>query len=109
MSTFGLGFSLGAVLGIALPAQPPATPQKPVTDTYYTVKVTDNYRWLENYSDQAVRKWSDDQNRYARRYLESLPARPARCEQFTELYSNLSPGSGRLSYCGACLFGCTFP
>jgi len=81
MSTFGLVFSLGAVLGIALPAQPPATPQKPVTDTYYTVKVTDNYRWLEKYSDPAVRKWSDDQNRYARRYIDSLPARPALFEQ----------------------------
>jgi len=108
MSTFGLVFGLGAVLGIALSAQPPATSQKPVTDTYYTVKVTDNYRWLENYSDPAVRKWSDDQNRYARRYLDSLPARPALFEQLTKLYSNRSARYGALSYRGGLLFGMKF-
>src|SRR5690349_15530585 len=53
-------------------AQPPATPKKPVTDTYNGVQVTDDYRWLENSSDSAVRKWSDSENAYARKYLDSL-------------------------------------
>src|SRR5262245_660615 len=34
----------------ALPA-PPETPKKPVSTTYHGVKVTDDYQWLENWSD----------------------------------------------------------
>jgi prolyl oligopeptidase len=56
-------------------AQPPATPKKPVTDVYHGVQVTDDYRWLENYSDPAARAWSDAENKYARKYLDSLPLR----------------------------------
>lgn len=73
------------------PGQPPATPQKPVTDVYHGVQVIDDYRWLENYSDPAVRAWSDAQNRYARKYLASLPSRSLFVEQLKKLYSQPSP------------------
>jgi prolyl oligopeptidase len=56
-------------------AQPPPSPKKPVTDVYNGVSVTDDYRWLENYSDPAVRAWSDAQNKYASKYLDSLANR----------------------------------
>src|SRR5438552_18827079 len=41
---------------------PPETPKKPVTDEYQGVKVEDDYQWLENDSDPAVKGWSDAQN-----------------------------------------------
>ena len=70
---------------------PPVAPKKPVTDVYQGVSVTDDYRWLENYSDPAVRAWSDGQNQYARKYLDSLPARAALYDELKRLYSQPSP------------------
>jgi prolyl oligopeptidase len=52
------------------------TPKKPVVNEYHGVKVTDDYQWLENASDPAVRRWTDAQNKQARAFLDKLPARP---------------------------------
>ena len=60
-----------ACLGINLAAAPltaqsdhplPNTARKPVTDTYHGVAVAEDYRWLENWDDPAVRAWSDSEN-----------------------------------------------
>jgi prolyl oligopeptidase len=58
---------------LAFSAEPPATPQNPVIDTYHGVTVTDPYRWLEDWNDPAVKAWSDAQNRHARSVLDRLP------------------------------------
>ncbi len=79
--------ALWAVVSLA---QPPTTPKKPVTDVYHGVQVTDDYRWLENYSDPAVRAWSDAQNKYARKYLDSLPMRAAFSDELKRLLSHPS-------------------
>ena len=57
------------------PGPLPATPKKPVVDEYHGTKVTDDYRWLENWDDPAVRAWSDEQNQRTRPYLDGLAAR----------------------------------
>jgi len=57
------------------PAPLPATPKDPVVDEYHGVKVTDDYRWLENWDDPAVRAWSDAQNQRTRAYLDGLVVR----------------------------------
>jgi prolyl oligopeptidase len=72
---FRLPSCLAALAAATAFAQPPAAPKKPVTDVYHGVQVTDDYRWLENNSDPAVRAWSDAENKYARKYLDSLPMR----------------------------------
>lgn len=59
------------------PSAPPPTAVHPVVDTYQGQKVTDPYRWLEDYSDPAVRRWTDAQNAYARAGLDALPFMPA--------------------------------
>jgi prolyl oligopeptidase len=56
--------------------QLPATPRRPVTDTYHGVDVVDDYRWLEDRSDPEVRAWSDAQNAVARAHLDALPSLP---------------------------------
>ncbi len=57
--------------------KPPETPKRPVTDEYQGVKVIDDYRWLENWDDPAVKQWSAAENVRTRAYLDQLPARPA--------------------------------
>lgn len=59
---------------LSLPPIPP-TPKKPHTDVYGGVNVEDNYNWLENWDDPAVRAWSDAENRRARAFLAALPGR----------------------------------
>jgi len=69
----------GALLASLAKAQSagpsPATPKKPVVDEYHGVKVSDDYRWLENWDDPAVRAWSDAQNNRTRTYLDGLAVR----------------------------------
>jgi prolyl oligopeptidase len=100
-----LGKFLVPFLSIAvLLAQAPATPKKPVSDTYHGVTVTDDYRWLENGSDPAVKAWSDAENRAARQFLDALPSRAAAYEQLQKLYSQQSPRYYSLEYSRGALF-----
>lgn len=89
---------------MVLLAQPPATVKKPVTDTYYGVAVTDDYRWLENSSDPAVKAWSDAQNLISRKYLDGLPARAAVYQGLKTLYSQRPVRFSRLKQRGEILF-----
>ena len=57
-------------------AKPPLTEKRLVVDEYHGVRVNDDFRWLENWSDPAVRSWSAAQNAYARTVLDALPAAP---------------------------------
>ena len=66
---------------------PPETQRLTITDTYHGVSVRDPYRWLEDWSDPAVKAWSDQQNEYARAYLDNLPSRDAIENRLTELLS----------------------
>src|SRR5260370_31862054 len=52
------------------------TPKRPVTNEYHGVKVRDDYQWLENAADPAVRQWSARQDQQARGGLDQLPTRP---------------------------------
>ncbi|HEX2599420.1 MAG TPA: hypothetical protein VHL05_11625, partial [Terriglobales bacterium] len=70
----------------------PETAKHPVTDVYHGVRVTDDYRWLENWQDPAVQQWSDAQNLRTRSYLDKLPSRPAIRARVEELMSG-STGS----------------
>lgn len=68
-------------------AMPPDTPKRPVTDEYHDVTVEDDYRWLENWEDDAVRKWSDAENAHARQVLDKLPNVEEIRKRVTEIVS----------------------
>jgi prolyl oligopeptidase len=53
--------------------QPPVAAKRPVTDEYWGKKIVDDYRWLEDGNDAAVRAWSDAQNAFARAHLDAAP------------------------------------
>src|SRR5690348_14628683 len=76
--------------------KPPATRKMRVTDTYYDVKVVDNYRWLENPRDPAVVKWVEAQNRYSRAYLDAIPHREEIAKRLKELNTNRPPSYSSL-------------
>jgi prolyl oligopeptidase len=81
------------LLAAAAFAQPqfPPTPKKAVVDVYHGVRVTDNYRWLEDFSDPAVKQWANAQNRFARTFLDALPQRTAILQQLVEWDSRRKP------------------
>ncbi|MBK7403208.1 MAG: S9 family peptidase [Phycisphaerales bacterium] len=98
-----LGLILVLPVATAL-AGPPETPRQPVTDTYHGVKVVDDYRWLEDWSDPKVQAWSEAQNRYARSVLDALPSVEAIRERVTEVLSAPVVRYGSLHEAGGSLF-----
>jgi prolyl oligopeptidase len=93
-----------AVAEVALPP-PPATPQRPVTDTLHGTEVTDPYRWLEGNAKgevtDEVAKWTDAQNARTRAVLDALPGRAsveARLRELMEVTSVSAPKMARNRY-----------
>ena len=66
-------------------------PKKPVSDTYDKVKVIDDYRWLENFDDPAVKQWADGQNARARASLDALPNRDALARELRQIFQPVKP------------------
>jgi len=96
--------TLGALAQTASIPAPPAAPKRPVTDEYHGVKVTDNYRWLENWDDPEVKQWSTSENAYSREYLDHLPARPAVKDRLRQLITAGSASYYALFFRGGTLF-----
>ena len=72
-------------------SQLPATPKKPVTDVYHGVSVTDEYRWLEDFSDPAVKQWASQENQHARAFLDAIPERKRLLDELTAWDSRRGP------------------
>src|SRR5271163_2712024 len=87
----------------SIPAPPPA-PKRPVTDEYHGVKVTDDYRWLENWDDPAVKQWSAAENARTREYLDHLSARAAIKGRLHELIAASSASYYDLQFRDGVLF-----
>lgn len=73
MLAFFLFLSLSSVWPqSAIPPLPP-TLKQPVVDEYHGIKVTEDYRWLEDAKDPKVAAWSAAENAHARAILDPLP------------------------------------
>ena len=83
---------------------PPAAEKRPVTDTYHGVSVSEDYRWLEDWNDPAVKAWSEGQNGYARSVLDNLPSLEAVRKRVTTLLTGSSVAYHGLQERGQKLF-----
>jgi prolyl oligopeptidase len=98
------------LFALALPAQAapasnlPDTPKRPVTDEYQGLKITDDYRWLENWNDPEVKQWSAAENARSREYLDHLPSRPAVRASVARLVAATSASHYYLQSCAGKLF-----
>jgi len=84
--------------GLAL--APPFTTVEPVTEILHGVPITDPYRWLEDQDSPRTRQWIEEQTRYGRQYLDSLPGRDRiqeRIREFlaVETYDSLQKAGNR--------------
>ncbi|MGZ5661814.1 MAG: prolyl oligopeptidase family serine peptidase [Usitatibacter sp.] len=91
MRPFALASLACGLLAVAAHAQNlayPETPKKAVTDTYHGVAVSEDYRWLEDADDPAVKAWARSELEVTRRYLDGLASRPKLQARLTELYKD---------------------
>ncbi len=82
----------------------PAAPQRPVTDAYHGVRVTDSYRWLENAGDPQVTEWAEAQDQRTRRYFDGLAQRGPIYDQLYNQISATSSSFSELRAVGALIF-----
>jgi prolyl oligopeptidase len=64
----------------------PATAKHPTSDTFFGTTVTEDYRWLENGKDPAVKAWGQEQLKLTRATLDALAIRPAIAAKLKDLY-----------------------
>jgi prolyl oligopeptidase len=69
-------FFLIIFLSLSLFAKLPETPLRPVVDEYHGVKVTDNYRWLEDNKSEETIAWTKAQSKHTRAYLDQIKFLP---------------------------------
>jgi prolyl oligopeptidase len=92
MKLFSVFLAMLSLCSFGSAADPTSqTPKKPVTDEYQGAKVEDDYQWLEQDDDPAVKAWSDAQNQKTRAYIDKLPDRAAVEKQLKEWYAKTSP------------------
>ncbi len=66
----GLNLAVAADEVTRLPEVP--TSIQPVTNVYHGVAVVEDYQWLENSTNPAVRDWTSQQNKRTRTYFDKL-------------------------------------
>jgi prolyl oligopeptidase len=82
----------------------PIAAKHPATNIYHGTVVVDDYQWLEDFGDPAVKAWNQGENRASRAYLDTLPSRAKIAARLKELYSATSASYGGLEYRGGVLF-----
>ncbi len=67
-----------------------APPSSPVVEEYFGIKVTDNFRSLENLDNPQVQTWMKEQSDEARSILQRIPGRSALIEKMHDFDSRKS-------------------
>jgi prolyl oligopeptidase len=99
-----LARAAAASAAVASSARYPAAPPKPATHEYHGVSVTDNFEWLEDGADPAVKNWVAAENTFSRQYLDAIPARPALHDRLSALMTSTSNAYSHLVERGGLVF-----
>ncbi len=89
-------------------SKPPEARKQPVVDRYHGIQVTDNYRWLEDWSNPETQAWSNAENEYARRYLDALKGRNPLRNQLESILTKPSASFNNFAVRGQKLFALRF-
>jgi len=92
--------SLAPVGRLAKPAPPPA---KPVTETFFGKKVTDNYRYMEAL-DPATIAWMKGQGAYTRTVLDAIAPRAALEEKVSHFTASFGFVQGYTTFGGRAFY-----
>lgn len=103
-SMFAIAAMFVPALAFASLPTPPMAPKRPVTDMYHGVKVVDDYRWLEDWDNPAVKAWSAEENAYARKYFDNIDCVPPLRERVTELENAVGPRYLNIHYANGTYF-----
>jgi len=96
-------YLLGYLFAADLPQLLAAEKQR-VIEYYHGVEVTEDYRWLEDFSNPSVKKWSNDQNSYTRNILDNIPEREPIKKRVDELIGGMLSDYYYLTYKNHILF-----
>ncbi len=96
--------TLSAVSQTPTISAPPAAPKHPVTDEYHGIKVTDDYRWLENWDDPEVKQWTAVQDARTRAYFNQLRDYNAIHDRIAQLLGTPSIRYDTLQFTAGTLF-----
>ena len=88
-AVFGGVFTM--ITGCSKSPEPfPVTDKKPVVEEFFGTKIVDDYRWLDNLDDPAVRQWNNAQNAYSRAWLDRVPFRASLAKRLKEIHDAAS-------------------
>jgi len=82
---FALAAPLCSHPGNTMAEPPPVAPIKNVVDDYFGTKVSDPYRYMEDFKNAEVQAWVKGQAEFAERTLHALPGRTALFARIAEL------------------------
>lgn len=100
---FCTGLAL-ATASMAAPLTPPAAaPIKPVTETLWGQRVTDNYRYMESLGPETV-TWMKAQGAYTRTLLDSIQPRSALGKRVAAFTASFVPIQGYARYGGRAFY-----
>lgn len=86
-------------VGASLPGQPAVPPMKPVTETIFGQRITDNYRYFEQ-QGPAVTNWMKAEGHFTRSYLDKFPQHARVLQRLSamtgswEVIQTLTPAAG---------------
>ena len=75
-----------------------------MVDTFYGVKVTDSYRWLEDANSPEVKSWVQAQNHFTRSILDAIPVRAELSTELTTAFAKRPVSYNSIQIAGGRMF-----